>query len=389
MKVVLRRGKNAFCRYFPSLLLITLVAFGIIYSGVFLLIAFLVVVFEFVWTMVFHKKALEIETPTPNASNQPYHPSVVFFEKPWNGWRYWMAFTPMPLGAKPYPDRWENPCVISSNDGINWTYPDGLVRPIADLTEDEIAMNAYYSDPDMIYCDDASKLRIYYRKNSRVGAKDISLYFQESFDGKKWGGQRPVTLGPDIVKQRPVSPSFVYKKDEVKMWFVTEGGDTHNIYYSSSPDGFSFYTSSLCRLCGKNCNPWHIDVQCDSNKFIMTIYELSNRISVWQSFNGMEFTFIKDVIFPSKILGTFNNAGLYRACMIKTEECYRVFFSARNRRKTNIGIAEGNSIAEIQTINGTKQVKFGDFILDFLSKYTQVFRGFLRIVNYVKHKMTR
>lgn len=100
-----------------------------------------------------------------------------------------MAFTPMPLGAKPYPDRWENPCVISSNDGINWTYPDGLVRPIADLTEDEIAMNAYYSDPDMIYCDDASKLRIYYRKNSGVGAKDISLYFQESFDGKKWGGR--------------------------------------------------------------------------------------------------------------------------------------------------------------------------------------------------------
>ena len=58
---------------------------------------------------------------TPDGFNEPYHPSVVFFDKPWNGFSYWMAFSPMPKKGvgKPYIDRWECPCVYQSQGGLN------------------------------------------------------------------------------------------------------------------------------------------------------------------------------------------------------------------------------------------------------------------------------
>lgn len=63
------------------------------------------------------KKPLHIETP--DKFNEPYHPSVVFFDKAWNGYSYWMAFSPMPKKGNnaPYIDRWECPCVYQSRGG--------------------------------------------------------------------------------------------------------------------------------------------------------------------------------------------------------------------------------------------------------------------------------
>ena len=48
--------------------------------------------------------------------DQAFHPKVLNFEKPWNGYRYWMAYTPYP-GAD---QRKENPHVCVSNDRIHW-----------------------------------------------------------------------------------------------------------------------------------------------------------------------------------------------------------------------------------------------------------------------------
>ena len=31
-----------------------------------------------------------------DGSNQGCHPKILYFPKKWNGWKYWMAFTPYP-----------------------------------------------------------------------------------------------------------------------------------------------------------------------------------------------------------------------------------------------------------------------------------------------------
>ena len=59
--------------------------------------------------------------------DQAFHPKVLNFEKPWNGYRYWMAYTPYP-GAD---QRKENPHVCVSNDRIHWKPFEGEGKAVS------------------------------------------------------------------------------------------------------------------------------------------------------------------------------------------------------------------------------------------------------------------
>lgn len=66
---------------------------------------------------------LNIETYY-GGKNQPTHPSVVSFEKAWNGYKYWMAYSPFPNGNGDE----ENPCIAVSNDLLYWDIPQGFLN---------------------------------------------------------------------------------------------------------------------------------------------------------------------------------------------------------------------------------------------------------------------
>ena len=56
---------------------------------------------------------------------EAYHPKIVSFDKEWNGYLYWMSYTPYPDSD----EQKENPHIVGSNDLINWEVPKGLVNP--------------------------------------------------------------------------------------------------------------------------------------------------------------------------------------------------------------------------------------------------------------------
>ena len=62
-----------------------------------------------------------------DGDNQPTHPSVIDLKSKWNGYRYWMSYSPYPYsdGSE------ENPCIAVSNDMYHWMVPKGLNNPIA------------------------------------------------------------------------------------------------------------------------------------------------------------------------------------------------------------------------------------------------------------------
>ena len=49
--------------------------------------------------------------------NNAYHPKVVDMGKNWNGYHYWLSYTPYPHGN----DKYENPTIVGSNDIINYS----------------------------------------------------------------------------------------------------------------------------------------------------------------------------------------------------------------------------------------------------------------------------
>ena len=79
-----------------------------------------------------------------------------------------MAETPYPLGEDgdwkglpPYRERWENPCVHVSKDGIHWNDFEDSQNPIDDLDENNIINKDYFSDPHLVFYKDT--LECWYR----------------------------------------------------------------------------------------------------------------------------------------------------------------------------------------------------------------------------------
>ena len=334
-------------------------------------IILLILLFELISFIVNDKHELEIETP--DGSNQPYHPSVLFFKNGWNDWEYWMAFTPMPLGKKPYTDRWECPCVIVSHDGVNWYYPDKK-EFLDDLSKEEIANQDYFSDPHLVYDEKNGCLLLYYRL-SKVTEKwtDITLYRKVSYDGIHWSDREKLLYDESIVAQRPTSPAIIFDKYEqiYKIWFVTEMmvGEKHNVYYATSSDGIHIEKSVLVNFADNTIDPWHIDCQYINGMYYMTVFSLNERLSLFESYNGIDFSFHKTLLLPSKKIGSFYKVGLYRSCLLKDSAGYKAYFSAKDGRRVCIGLMAGKSIDRLNVISASKSKNYQAFWRDLFEKY--------------------
>ena len=133
--------------YLPSLILFIGI-FGSIFNRYILFATMftygMLFVFALICFLLDKENPLRIETP--DGSNEPYHPTVIYFSKAWRDYRYWMAYTPFPISAKPYPDRWECPCVMASHNGIDWSWPDKK-RFIDDLMSSKLKTEVTFRIP--------------------------------------------------------------------------------------------------------------------------------------------------------------------------------------------------------------------------------------------------
>ena len=107
-----------------------------------------------------------------DGKDQITHPSVIEFDNYWNGYKYWLAYTPLPFGNGGE----ENPSVAVSNDLTTWQTPKGLFNPIANNEEtacDEL------KDSHILYRPDLDRIEIWYmgRLSSTIasGGDEISL----------------------------------------------------------------------------------------------------------------------------------------------------------------------------------------------------------------------
>ena len=125
--------------------------------------------------------------PNPYADNTCIHPYVIDFLLQyniplWNGYRYWMGFTPFAIPAVPDPSIEENPCIVASNDGITWVTPAGLSNPI----EDTPGGNQYNADITLYYDVATNTLHALWTRSL--------TYLRESHstDGVTWSA--PITI---------------------------------------------------------------------------------------------------------------------------------------------------------------------------------------------------
>lgn len=124
---------------------------------------------------------------TPTQRKGQTHPSVLVFDRPWNGYAYWMAFTPYPNAESAF----ENPCICASIDGLNWIVPDGVVNPIIPPA----VSPGYNADTHLIHDPVADILIMIYRERNNGANALNKVICLTSTNGVTWSAPTTILSG--------------------------------------------------------------------------------------------------------------------------------------------------------------------------------------------------
>ena len=205
-------------------------------------------------------------TPTYDGSNQAVHPSVIYVKDRFNGFKYWMAITPYPNGN----DDYENPQILVSNDGVNFTYFKTL-NSYLDIPND-FKLGGHYSDVYNIWFSNYS----------------TNLYHTST---KDWINFEPVS-----------TCNFPQKPDNISIWhhdiiktaegyeiiisaYEDKNSGVQNLYHSTSKDGvdFSGFKLTLKPSTGSgfdNCSLYKASLVKLSDKYLL-YYSARNKNGQW------------------------------------------------------------------------------------------------------------
>ncbi|MGJ1264681.1 hypothetical protein [Sphingobacterium spiritivorum] len=242
-----------------------------------------------------------------SGTNHSYcHPDVQYFPNGFNGYKYWMVFTPYfgYVGTTQESKRYENPTVVVSNDGLNWVSPLGIISPLmrtpsareSFLENKQDPRQGFWSDVDWVYVN--NKFYLYYRgsfitaqtfKNKCVKSKNNTdklktnahrtIVQQTSVDGIRW---TPLEIAytsnaPFSPKNNHVlSPTMIHNGSRFISYEVElntgdknfKGKELSYIIQRISADGLNFslfkqskivnFVNMPWKKVDENYAPWHI-----------------------------------------------------------------------------------------------------------------------------------
>lgn len=253
--------------------------------------------------------------------DQVTHPSVVSFDLPWNGYRYWMAYTPYPFSN----GEEENPCIAVSNDLFYWDTPSGMVNPVADNEEtgcDEL------KDAHIVYRNDLDRIEIWYlgRLTEKLGGDDSSLllFRKYSYDGVNWSDYEVMS------RTEYLSPSIIWKDNKYYFWGIGYAGynNAGKFAYLNSEDGKAWINQRDCSIDGKNDNlpVWHGSVSySDGDYYFVYVENSSNSQNIYccTSKDGVCFENNNVVVHNNP----HSNWGmLYRPFLLVENNDYELFY---------------------------------------------------------------
>ncbi len=229
-----------------------------------------------------------------NAPNVGYcHPDVQYFPNGFNGYKYWMVFTPYfgTVGTAQDAKRYENPTIVVSNDGLNWspaTAVQGPLQRTPSVNESfsekkEEPKQGFWSDVDWTF--ENGKFSLYYRgsfikatafrsrgaksqNNARKADKNAqrTIVRQTSLDGVHWDRLEIAytsNLPYSPKNNHIISPSFVYNGNGYISYEVENnispnfpGNDPSYVIRRTSTNGLDFSNFKQSKVVNFINKPW-------------------------------------------------------------------------------------------------------------------------------------
>ena len=320
---------------------------------------------------------LNIETYLAG-QNQPTHPAVVSFDKEWNGFKYWMVYTPYPNSN----GEEENPSIAVSNDLYKWETPYGMVNPIADTEETGCTE---LKDAHILYRDDLDRLEVWYlgRVSENLGGdgSSLTLFRKVSYDGITWSKYEIIST------HNYVSPTVSWNGSKYQLWSIgfsnLKTGGT--FVYQESEDGKEWTSPVQCSIEGKSSDLqlWHGAVTYDpsAQKYIFVYISrsgISQTIESCESDDGIHFSQVQSVVKNDE--NTLWD-HFYRPCLLIDSETgdYHLFYGVVTEEgKWFISCSHGDSLSELKGITEAdqkKMVPLDDVVVNIKTPY-QIVKDF-------------
>jgi len=269
------------------------------------------------------------------------HPDVIHVRDGFAGYSYWMAFTPYPLEN----DRFENPTIRASHDGINWQrvvgIPDPLVPPPA-------TRDLHNADPELVY--DSRYLHLVYA-TIRNETDEVTFNSMRCKSDLQWN--KPEVIHKDV---GAVSPTFQIEGDVWHEWFVRFTRLKRNrvsrseLVHRDGPDLASLGDECKCHVDIPGYVAWHVDVLKVENGYEALIAafpdgcdQTRTRLFHLTSKDGITFRLTsKNPIIKPSLLG-WDNRMIYRSSFLKeSDRSYRIWYSAASwGHHCGIGLLQG------------------------------------------------
>lgn len=313
-------------------------------------ILILFVIFIIAYGLIFNceSKTYKLEIISSYGDNEAYHPKVITFDKKWNGYKYWMSYTPYPRGNSGY----ENPHIAVSNDLVNWYAPNGENKSL-DEVKNKYKKKRYNSDAHIVYNKDKDIIICYWRYVDDTN-ESVTIFKRETKDGVTWTDKEKVLYSKNRHKKDYVSPAIIYDEGIYKMWYVNV---CNTITYAESTDGSKWTDKNKISFkYPSKLDTWHLDViKTDKGYEMITVaydkWHNHNRMDLYYTYSTDEVNFGGAIKIFEPERGTLNwdNSGIYRSSMIYLDGMYYLYYGAVGvTAERGIGFAYGKDITDLK-----------------------------------------
>lgn len=255
--------------------------------------------------------------------NQPIHMKVLYFKEKWNGFHYWMAYTPFPFGN----DAVENPCICCSNNMIKWEEPSGINNPL-DTPGGIIGGStiSYWSDTHIVFVN--NRLELYYR--GVLSNNTIVIVRRVSNDGIIWSEREVVHTD---VGTSTVCPVVIHNGKKYQMWLFAKGK------MLESADGLHWtFVGNLKFL--NTTEKWHFDIIYKDGMYEMVQTGMyGETVEYLKSYDGLKWLKEKDIVTRDEVF--YPNVDLYRPSFCMVNNYYNIFYTMNDGGYRLVGLSVG------------------------------------------------
>lgn len=259
-----------------------------------------------------------LTTPTYTGVGQCLEPDVLFFPAGWNSWEYWMAMVPLANGD---PDaRFENPSILVSHNGLDWSVPAGLTNPIQPQ-----GTNQFNADSMLCMSADGLTMYCFWVITDTVTAANRGVWVRSSTNGTTWSAASQVLTD---TTGNVVEPKVVYDPKAALFRLYTYNVANNGLLQvrtSATPtSGYSAPTTCSLTVPGTRGGGganflWHYSILREpTGRYILSFCDQSNANSQggagWlaSSWDGVTWTCATRSFLGS---APWMSAGPYRPCI--------------------------------------------------------------------------